>query len=47
MIEVSQKLFADRQGAGVIQRDNKEILIFGGFSGKFLKDSFLFDINSQ
>lgn len=47
MITISQKLFADRQGAGVIQRDNKDLLIFGGFSGKFLKDSYLFDINTQ
>ena len=46
MIEISPKIFADRQGAGVIQRDNKDILIFGGFSGKFLKDSFLFDVHT-
>jgi N-acetylneuraminic acid mutarotase len=47
LIEVSQKLFADRQGAGVAQRDGKDILIFGGFSGKFLRDSFLLDVNTN
>ena len=43
LIELNQRLFPDRQGAGVIQRDAKDLLIFGGFSGKFLKDSFLLD----
>lgn len=47
LIDINQKLFPDRQGCGVIQRDNKELLIFGGFSGKFMKDSYLFNVNTN
>lgn len=46
-ISINNKLFPDRQGCGVIQRDNQNILIFGGFSGKFLRDSYLFNVNSN
>ena len=47
VINIQQKEFPDRQGCGVVQRDNKDILVFGGFSGKFLKDSYLFDITTM
>lgn len=47
LINMAQRDFSDRQGCGVVQRDNKDILIFGGFSGKFLKDSYLFDVNTN
>ena len=47
IIDISPRIFPDRQGCGVIQRDNKDLLIFGGFSGKFLKDSYLFDTNTN
>lgn len=44
LIDINQKLFPDRQGCGVVQRDGKDILIFGGFSGKFMKDSYLLNV---
>ena len=47
VINIQQKEFPDRQGCGVVQRDNKDILVFGGFSGKFLKDSYLFDTTTM
>jgi len=47
LINVANKLFPDRQGCGVVQRDGRDLLIFGGFSGKFLKDSFLFDTTTD
>ena len=47
VINTQQKEFPDRQGCGVVQRDNKDILVFGGFSGKFLKDSYLFDTTTM
>jgi len=48
LIEQSDKLFPIRQGCGVIQRDNTHILIFGGFQGDFMKDSYLFNVmNNQ
>ena len=46
-INIQTKEFPDRQGCGVVQRDNKDILVFGGFSGKFLKDSYLFDTTTM
>jgi hypothetical protein len=45
IIDLNTKQFPDRQGAGAIQKDETNILVFGGFSGKFLKDSFL--LNTQ
>jgi hypothetical protein len=47
MIEMNNKIFPDRQGAGVCQRDDQNILIFGGFCGKFCKDSYLFNVNNN
>jgi len=35
--------FAERQGAGVVQITNNEIVIFGGFSGRFLRDCSIFN----
>ena len=35
--------FPARQGAGVAQMSQDEILIFGGFSGKYLKDAHVFN----
>jgi len=34
--------FTGRQGLGVAQMNSEEILVFGGFSGKFLKDAYVF-----
>lgn len=47
LININQKLFPERQGCGVIQRDGQDIVILGGFSGKFLRDSYLFNINTN
>ena len=47
IVDLNLKMFPERQGCGAIQRDDQNILIFGGFSGKFLKDSFLFNVNSN
>lgn len=44
VIDMNAKLFPDRQGCGAYQKDETNILIFGGFSGRFLKDSFLFNV---
>ena len=40
IIQVNESNFASRQGAGVAQFNNDEIIIFGGFSGEFLQDVF-------
>ena len=47
LIELSPKLFPERQGCGVHQKDESTIIIFGGFNGRFLKDSYLFNVNSN
>ena len=47
LFEPNNKVFPDRQGCGVCQRDSENILIFGGFSGRFLKDSYLFNVNTN
>ena len=47
LIDMNSKLFPDRQGCGVFQKDEQNLLVFGGFSGRFLKDSFLFNVNSN
>lgn len=47
MIEISSKIFPDRQGCGVCQKDDNNILIFGGFSGRFLKDSYLYNTQTN
>ena len=44
---MNNKQFPDRQGCGVIQKDAQNILIFGGFSGRFLRDSYLFNVNNN
>lgn len=43
VINVPASRFAERQGAGVVQITDKEIVIFGGFSGRFLRDCSIFD----
>lgn len=45
--EIQSRVFPDRQGCGVCQKDEHHILIFGGFSGRFLKDSYLFNTQSN
>ena len=37
--------FPERQGAGVSQITNEEIVIFGGFSGKFLRECYLYNVS--
>lgn len=39
--------FTPRQGAGSAQFNSKELLIFGGFGGDFMKDVFVFDHQSK
>ena len=40
-------LFPERQGAGVSQISNDEIVIFGGFSGKFLRECYLYHVGDN
>jgi hypothetical protein len=40
-------MFPERQGCGVSQINESEIVIFGGFSGKFLRDAYFFDVQSN
>jgi hypothetical protein len=47
LIELNNKQFPDRQGCGCMQKDGQNILLFGGFSGRFLRDSYLFNVNSN
>jgi Kelch motif len=47
LIEMSIKDFPERQGCGVCQRDQKDIVIFGGFAGEFRNDSYLFDTQTN
>ena len=42
VINIPSTQFAERQGAGVVQITQDEIVIFGGFSGRFLKDCSVF-----
>ena len=37
----------ERQGCGVSQINESEIVIFGGFSGKFLRDTYFFDVQNN
>ena len=46
LIYISSRVMPERQGAGVVQKDLNTILIFGGFSGKFLSDCYLFNVES-
>lgn len=46
LINISVVNFPDRQGCGVYQITDDEIIIFGGFSGKFMRDAFFFDAKS-
>jgi len=39
--------FPERQGCGVSQVNDKEIIVFGGFSGKFIRDSYLFNVEEN
>ena len=36
-------VFKPRQGLGCAQVNDSEIIVFGGFDGKFMKDTVLFD----
>lgn len=44
LIQMNNKIFPERQGCGAVQKDGENILIFGGFSGRFLGDSYHFHI---
>lgn len=44
LIAINSSMFPDRQGCGVSQINESEIVIFGGFSGKFLRDVYFFDV---
>lgn len=47
VINIPSSQFAERQGAGVVQITKDEIVIFGGFSGRFLKDCSIFNATSN
>lgn len=46
-IDISNKTFPERQGCGAVQKDGQYMLIFGGFSGKFLGDCYYFDCTTN
>lgn len=35
-------MFAARQGLGVAQMNKEEILVFGGFNGKYMKEAHIY-----
>ena len=43
VINMPSAQFPERQGAGVSQITQDEIVIFGGFSGKFLRECYLYN----
>lgn len=43
LINLNNKVLPERQGCGVVQKDGEKILIFGGFSGRFLSDCYMFN----
>lgn len=45
IINIEVDKFPVRQGAGSAQINQNEIMIFGGFGGEFLKDSYIFKHN--
>ena len=47
IISFQDNEFPKRQGCGAMQLDDYQILIFGGYSGDFLKDSYLFNVNTK
>ena len=47
VINMPSAQFPERQGAGVSQITNEEIVIFGGFSGKFLRECYLYNISKN
>lgn len=47
VINVPASQFAERQGAGVVQITQDEIVIFGGFSGRFLRDCSIYNAQSN
>lgn len=47
VINVGAHIFPERQGAGVTQINQQEIIIFGGFSGKYCRDASIFNVQTQ
>jgi hypothetical protein len=47
LIEIGSVMFPERQGCGVSQINENEIVVFGGFSGKFLRDAYFFDVKAN
>ena len=43
LINIPADKFPARQGLGVAQMNREELLIFGGFNGKFMKDTHIFN----
>lgn len=43
LINIEAISFPERQGCGVSQINDTEIIVFGGFSGKFMRDAYFFD----
>jgi hypothetical protein len=46
LIEISPGLLSARQGLGAAQINNEDILIFGGFGVRFMKDVHIFSVKS-
>jgi hypothetical protein len=47
LINIESISFPERQGCGVSQINENEIVVFGGFSGKFLRDAYYFDVKTK
>lgn len=45
--QIGSHLFPERQGAGVSQINNDEIVIFGGFNGKYCRDASIFNTRTN
>jgi len=47
LITFAPELFPARQGLGVAQMNKDEILIFGGFNGKYMKEAHIFNCSQK
>jgi hypothetical protein len=47
LINIPVENFASRQGLGVAQMNQDEIMIFGGFNGKFMKDAHILKASTK
>ena len=47
VIQIGSQIFPERQGAGVTQINENEIIIVGGFNGQYTRDVSIFNVGSQ